>query len=171
MSKTDFHWVSRAEEVSELAKLFVANTDTSYISHGEVIDGRASDLGTWIPDLLGFMTREFGTALEPGKDGKQFKLACMTHEGTVAGLAFLTIETESGIAILQDLVINSDLRGRRLGTLFLAWLEPRLREMGIRQLFLESGVQNESAYAFFHAQGFKTSSVVMNKPLTSDKPG
>ncbi len=34
---------------SELARFFVQNVDKSYISHGEVQDGRAQSLRAWQP--------------------------------------------------------------------------------------------------------------------------
>lgn len=160
-----YGWVKDQPMVECLARIFVENTDTSYISHGEVIDGRALDLNHWIPNLMEFMVTEFSTALgSPGPD-RHFRLAYLTFNGSPVGLAFLTIEPANGIAILQDVVIDRSMRGKKLGKGFLLWLEQELKQIGISKIFLESGIHNEDAHQFFHKQGFETSSVVMLKNL------
>lgn len=160
----DIGWCVRRGAVSALVEFFIANVDPDYISHGEIVDGRALDIDRWSPDLADVLASEFAACRFDGdltEDGKQ--LAVAERSGETVALALF--ERAGMHAWLHDLVVARDTRGTRTGAAMLAWLERQATDAGIADLFLESGVVNAGAHRFFDREGYETVSVVMRKAL------
>lgn len=161
MTGVSSDWAGPSEDAEALAGFFVSNTDPSYISHGEILCGRAVDPTTWVTNLREVVCEEFTGILAGHKPDSRVAIA--RHEGALVGLAIVAFDGDR--AVLEDMVIASDLRGRGLGREFLSGLEALLREQGVRVVLLESGIHNAGAHAFFHREGFDTVSVTMLKEL------
>jgi GNAT superfamily N-acetyltransferase len=161
-------WGVGGTEVSALTEFIVDNIDPTYISHGELQDGRATDRGHWSPLLRGVLASELGafarrtSSTDPGG-----RVAVGRLSGAVVSLMMIEVvrQADVGYAVLNDLVVDRGHRDAGIGSQSLAWLEQRLEEEGIGRLFLESGIENESAHRFFTSKGFIRCSIVMFKDL------
>jgi GNAT superfamily N-acetyltransferase len=159
-------WCEDEATVPELVAFFLRHVQPSYISHGEVMDDRATDFGVWAPDVAEVLTRELTEAVAPGHSPDR-RVALARDGDELVAFALLRVERRPNLtyASLSDLVVSTEHRGDGIGREQLRWLEARLAELGVRKLFLESGVGNEGAHRFFHREGFRTCSVVMVKDL------
>lgn len=164
-------WCENKDEVLQAVTLFIENTSPDYISHGEVQSGRATGFSQWSPDLAAVLQREFCTSFEPTGNEGSFKLAIAYMNKRPAGILFVQLmqSAPKPYIIIQDLVIAMEFRNKGLGKKLLNWLEYNLKAMGIKLLFLESGINNHGAHAFFEANGFSVSSKIMVKELTPEK--
>ena len=148
-------WCTDPARIPSLVDFFVENTTTDYISHGELIDGRADAPDRWSPRLRGILAAEFA---QPDK-----RLAVMERLGTTVAIAL--VEFDGAEAYLHDLVVAAAERGRGAGGILLEWVERAARDAGCKRLFLESGIANDGAHRFFERAGFAAVSQVMLKTL------
>jgi len=167
-------WCDDAGLVPALVSFFVENTDTGYISHGELMDGRANDLDEWseaLPRVLADEYLESEFAAQPTRPtGKRIALA--EDADGLRGLALVELsgEAPNRYAVIHDLVVARSHRGTGVGAALLFWLERSFCGAGIRQIFLESGLRNDAAHRFFERAGYHKSSVTMMKKLSPPLP-
>jgi GNAT superfamily N-acetyltransferase len=140
----------------------VIGADTAYISHGEIQTGLAEDSHRWAADLARLYADDFA-----GLGDERDLLLARNPDGSVAGLAVVAWEATSrrAFAVLEDMVVDPDLRSAGLGARIVEEIEAAVRQRGIGWLFLESGLRNARAHAFFERQGFETLSHVFAKQL------
>jgi len=162
-----FSWLDNRELAPTLADFFVRNVSQSYISHGEILTGRAVDSRTWSPGLRETLCVELTRCADSFRKGGNSRAATAVEEGTLTALAIVELVHGSGTcgAWLEDLVVAQDRRAHGVGGEFLAWIENELRSGGVRHLFLESGISNTSAHVFFERRGYALCSRVMRKGL------
>ena len=161
----DVAWAPPGTDTAALAAFFVQNVDPSYISHGEVFCGRALDPRTWVPDLEGVVRAELDGIL--GSVDPGHRVAVAHEDDRLVGLAIveLVVGPRSRHAVIEDVVVASAERGAGRGKAFLDALVALLRGEGVRALFLESGIANARAHAFFAREGFEVVSKVMYRSL------
>jgi ribosomal protein S18 acetylase RimI-like enzyme len=148
----------------ELARFFAANVQREYISSGEVTDDRALDFERWVPGLEDQMAREFGQALGGGTGSR---VATARIDGALVALALVRWCPEARVphVVLDDVVEAAASRGNGVGARLLDFLLREAKASGLEGAFLESGVHNERAHAFFERHGFSRCSVQMYKRL------
>jgi GNAT superfamily N-acetyltransferase len=159
-------WCDGAVPGDRIADFFVAEADRSYISHSELRTGLAASPTTWAPELydqlrLLISERAGGAAEEDGR------IAVMMCAEALVGYAYVTFTSaaETSYATVEDLIVASRLRGSGLGARFLEWIAVEAHSRGIVRLFLESGVENHRAHAFFERHGFQQTSIMMMRDL------
>jgi len=85
-------------------------------------------------------------------------------DGAVAGMCSVqtTLSTAEGgeAALLEDLVVSPQYRGRRLGVALLAGIDAWCRQRGINRLQLLADNQNELALEFYRRQGWASTRLV-----------
>lgn len=152
------------DEVHTAAQFFTANIDTGYISHGELLSGRATAAETWSNDLNHVMEQELRGATENQKMNSSF---VFEHRGEITGLVIWSRPLDSPqIVILDDLVIHPDYRRYGLGAWILNELETWWKAQdGITHILLESGVHNHRAHTFFEREGFAVMSHTFVKQI------
>lgn len=145
------------------ASLFIDEVDLSYISHSEIMYGRAATAATWAP---GFAD-EIRAAARAASDSATRRLATATSGDDLLGFAILELGLRQPIrfATLEDFFIARAGRGCGVGSKLLDWISDQCRAFGVGRLFLESGIRNEAAHAFFRNKGFEVASVVMLRDL------
>lgn len=163
MTDCDLSWAQDADE-RRAAAVFLAGAiagDPSYISHGEVQQALSPDAVAWAPDLEARLIREFAKA------DAAHGLAQARRSGVLVGVASASWESTAPApyAVLADLAVASDLRGRGVGAALVAFVEAEARRRGLGWVFLESGVKNERAHDFFEREGFGVLSKVFAKRL------
>jgi ribosomal protein S18 acetylase RimI-like enzyme len=157
------HWCDEPAQILTLARFFVDNIDSSYISHGEIQSGRALDVDCWSPDLQHIVEEELRRCVTPALQNTRVFTAVQANFR--AGLGIVEYFPRERYGILHDIVVSKQLRDNGVGKEMLAWLETQAKSDGLQYLFLESGVKNVSAQRFFERCGYRQTSVTMAKPL------
>jgi len=166
----ELRWANSDDDPEKLARFFVQNAPSEYISHGEIQDGRADIKIAWSANLETILSRQFFHGCRREGYGKftETRVAVARLEGIdVAAIAYVGLERVAPVpyAVLCDLLVRSDLRNLNIGFDFLSWLEKQLREEKVSVLFLESGINNERAHTFFKRHGFSPVSINMMKAI------
>ena len=142
-------------DVTRLADLFWASLHAhpAYISHSEIQTGIALDSEMPAPDgrtkweryILGKITGSYSRVLIAEQDSE------------LAGFVVQTLNTEyeRTFGVIDDLLVVASLRGSGLGRDLLEAGITWLREQGACDIYLESGVSNHRAHAFFEHYGFR----------------
>ena len=158
----------RNSDAAALAKVFSDNLTTSYISHSELQGRRAVRPGEWTPDIKAVLRSEIQERLTdptgafPSDRFWQGVIEARDESGIV-GIAFVTLSREANVpfGIVEDIVIDEKLRGHGRGETMMQWMIDEFRRAGVKRVFLESGITNDSAHHLFEHLGFKTVSIVM----------
>jgi GNAT superfamily N-acetyltransferase len=168
----DIGWCDDPAEAPALGAFFANNLTRDYISHSELMGGRAIAPGIWSPDIAGQLTRDFaarcGIGHGPPPPGGQTKHALAARlDGALVGVAMLTFshEGQTPYGIIEDIIVSGEARGRNLGAGMMEWILDAFREAGLARAFLESGGHNEEAHRFFTRRGFRQVSVTMMAEL------
>ena len=166
-----FIWSKSLSDVVDAINIFIDTVDTSYISHGEVFDGRATDFNNWSSELSNVLYEEFSEAAEnyfKEKETGHFLAMARVNEVNV-GFALIEIKTikntNDTTLILHDIVIRKDHQSKSYGTKFLRWLISEGRKKNVNQVILESGINNHKAHGIFKSMGFEITSLVMKKEV------
>lgn len=158
-------WADAADSVlmQDLADFISSEiaADPAYISHGEVQSGLSPDGRHWHEDLAARMREDLA---DPGPDRS---VLYARKDGALAAAAIiLWVDTgRTRFAIIEDMAVSKALRSTGLGGTLMGVIETAARERGMKWLFLESGLHNERAHAFFERAGFSVISKVFSKPL------
>jgi ribosomal protein S18 acetylase RimI-like enzyme len=100
-------------------------------------------------------------------DPRSVFLVAEASPGRLAGFCVATVEAEipiyrtHEIGFLHDLWVEEDYRHEGGGRQMTMLLVERFREMGIKQVRLETAASNEAARALFHSCGFRVSAIEM----------
>lgn len=167
-------WLGDLTRRDEITSLFVKEIRSNYISHGELMGGRADAPGKWAPDIAEIHSQELaqldvsgGPFLEPG-----VRVAIAERDGQIVGFATVTHDrTQSGkqnavpFATIEDVVVAGHLQGTGVGSQLISWVEQSLASVGFTRIFLESGVGNEGAHRFFESKGYAVTSLTFMKEI------
>ena len=130
--------------------------------------GRAIDEQTWNPELRAKLLSEFAASCNGGVSPNQIDgvvIGRLQNEVVLIAVVHVHFETLVPFAVLEDIVVKRECRGQGIATACLRWIETQARALHIRRLFLESGLENDSAHHFFEHVGFNQCSIVMSKPV------
>lgn len=165
-------WCSDPARAEELARFFVQNIDTDYISHSELQGPRALSPDEWQNSLQEILQDEIASRLTAAQqstaEGMGQPVLIAERDGALTGLSLVTFAKDAPVpfAIVEDLVVDRACRGKGMGKMILEWIANEARKRNIKRLFLESGVRNENAHHFFKDNGFEVCSVVMMRSLS-----
>lgn len=166
------HWCSDAGISRDLARFFAANVTTAYISHSELQGPRALDADQWRPDIVDIFAQEIETriAREGGKISDRatsYPVMEARRGEHLVGIALVSLFLEAPVpyAILEDIAVETALRGQGIGKAIIDWVALEASKHGCERIFLESGKNNHRAHELFEREGFSATSVVMMKPL------
>lgn len=135
----------------------------AYISHSELQMGVALDSGVLSPDYmdkwLKYLDRQVST---PNNT-----LLLYTEDEKIIGFVLFGIVKEGYLpyGMIFDLSVDPAYRGKHIGQELLQQATAALREQGIRDCYLESGVNNHSAHCFFEHHGFQQVSDIFRLKL------
>jgi len=153
--------------LNTFVELFVENVGEHYISHGEIIDGRANNMNEWKADIKEIMKAEFSEAIHCTSDNLEtfHKLAIAQQNELTIALALVEFHPNTKVCILCDIIVDASLRKQKIGESMLNWIETEIKLWGAKFFLLESCINNQSAHNFFERAGFNTSSIVMIKEM------
>ncbi len=164
-----FGWFQDETLADDIARFFTENTGKSYISHTDIQWGRALSAECWSPSLHDNIALLAQKAAEHKKQNKTSAiwLATAIQGSNLAGIAFVTLRRDAltPYITLEDVIIKEPLRSHGTGSALINWVCGQCRNLGFRQVFLESAVGNIRAHILFHRHGFETLSVVMSRDL------
>jgi N-acetylglutamate synthase-like GNAT family acetyltransferase len=152
-------------DAGDLGRFFVENVDPSYISHGELQQGRALSPDAWSPDIERLVSQEYERVIKgTGKDAQEYII--LAKEGNLlVGYAFVEAHVEDGFGVIPDMITRRDKRGSGIGGKLLDWVDNDLKARGIKRVFLESGLANEKAHEFFEKHQYRVVSKVFMKEI------
>ena len=157
-----FLW-NRDEDIAEAASFAarVIGAETSYISHGEIQTGLSDDGKSWVPDLAENYASDFADR------GDRDLLVARNADGTIQAVLVLAFEASERrrFAVIEDMAVASEARSWGIGKAMLDRALERVKERGIEWVFLESGLHNDKAHAFFEREGFSKTSEVFARRL------
>lgn len=149
------------EAAVKAASFFVLNKTSSYISHGEILCGRATSFEKWSPDLERVVKKEL---IQCSRNRKKFGPQAYTvGDETIAGLVIVNVLP--GVAVVEDVVISRKMRNKGIGKALFQSLHDVLSRLSVKLLLLETGAKNSKARKFFSRMGYKECATVMRKSL------
>ncbi|MBK9106438.1 MAG: GNAT family N-acetyltransferase [Saprospiraceae bacterium] len=159
-------WITDQAIAPDLAKLFVANAGSAYISHGEIQEGRAINTTEWSPDLESKLTKEFNAAScnPPFQDANL--IGAFQHEKLIGFMLLEFTKGPSGtFATMSDIIVDKHYRNMHIGEKLITWVAEQLQAKGITEMYAESNITNEVAHVFLKNMGFRTISKVFRKEI------
>ncbi|PIF45968.1 acetyltransferase (GNAT) family protein [Chryseobacterium sp. 52] len=150
-------WLTDKTRINELVDFFITHKTDSYISHSEIMYGRALDSQHWNPDLRAVFTEQLMNDYDYDGTSKLNILIVENDNGVIVGmLVFNVINSPfKKYAILEDMLLDSSVRGQSLGSKLLENVIQKSKEWNISFIMLESGVNNHGAHHFFSKYGFE----------------
>jgi GNAT superfamily N-acetyltransferase len=148
----------------------IISRDTAYISHGEIQTGLSPDGKAWVPNLGEIYADDFSDL-----DGRDL-LVVRDDQGVIVAVAVLAWEESRRrrYAVLEDMAVDPARRSDGIGAQVLEAVASRVADQGVEWLFLESGLRNRRAHAFFERHGFHEISHVFGRriePPDGSEPG
>lgn len=149
-------WAHDVALAPALATFFRHHIDPTYISFGEMQEGRATSAQTWSPDLQERLVAEFTEALASTAVPPTRQVAIAQLDDALVGFAMVVFHREAPqpYAVLEDVVVDRDRRGAGIGRSLVTWVVDACAQAGCPRIFLESGHRNHDAHAFFARLGF-----------------
>ncbi len=157
------HWAS-ASELPAVARFFgeVIGRDARYISHGEIQTGLSLDGATWIPDL----TRRFEEDFQDLGPDRRAVVAYDPADAIAGAAVVLTVvEDHASYIVIEDVAVAPESRSLGVGQALVAFIEADAKASGAQWAFLESGLDNDGAHAFFERRSYRPLSKVFGKRL------
>jgi N-acetylglutamate synthase and related acetyltransferases len=139
----------------------IIGRDTAYISHGEIQTGLSPDGIHWAGNLSELYASDFADLED------RDLLVVRTEDGMIVAVAVVAWEEtpRRKFAVLEDMVVDTDQRSGGIGSQVVEAIVERVRARGVEWIFLESGLRNTRAHAFFMRHGFEEISHVFGRRL------
>lgn len=138
--------------------------DTAYISHSEIQWGLSPDGEVWASQAQADLVRYFQDLVE---QGGQIALAIdATGELCAAAAVVWRAEPPNRFASVQDIIVAPGARSHGLGAQVMEFIEAEAKARGMDWIFLESGLRNHRAHAFFERGGYAPTSYTFAKRLS-----
>ncbi|WP_053328928.1 GNAT family N-acetyltransferase [Chryseobacterium gallinarum] len=150
-------WLTNKARVRELVDFFITHKTDSYISHGEIMSGRALNTQHWNPDLDIILTEQLLTDFNSDGSSKLNILIAENENAEIVGMMVFNVINSpfKKYAILEDMLLDQSVRGQSLGSKLLEKAIEESKNWNISFILLESGVNNHGAHQFFNRYGFK----------------
>lgn len=143
----------------DVVNFFINHKTNSYISHSEILSGRAESATDWSENLAEILATEL-------EEDDCNLITIEDIHNQIIGIAILSIYKK--YLIIEDMIIDGNLRGLSLGKKLMDFIHNFATEQKIKALFLESGITNDKAHSFFEKNGFKKVSVTYTKVLSEN---
>lgn len=146
--------------IETLVSFFIENKTIEFISHGEILSGRAHDLTTWNENLDQVL-------FEHWSNDSVLKIAILGENKDILGFAIAEI-IESSLnkyLILDDIMIGEKLRGHSLGKKMVDFIIDFSKCENIKAILCESGKNNIKAHSFLEKVGFEETSINFILPI------
>lgn len=151
------------KDSSAMADLFLGHLKAhpEYISHGEIQMGVGEGFveeGVFKTRLAPKARQKWLKYIREHQGNPEFGCVwkAVDENGSLAGFAVADIEEDGDapFGMVCDVLVKEEYRGQGAGALLLETAVSWLREMGVKDIYLESGLNNHSAHRFFEKRGF-----------------
>ena len=157
------------KDIPQLCDIYLKEikSHTSYISHGEMQMGIADTNGK----ILSEAEERWQKYIRRKIMNRQHKYPSLVlkHEKNKKIIAFgvFTVMSDENekFGVICDMIVRRRYRRQGLGEELLSEGIKWLKSMNIKTAYLESGIKNHMAHAFYETQGFKKTSYVFNLKL------
>jgi GNAT superfamily N-acetyltransferase len=153
----------KTENIEKYLSVFDESKHDSYISHGEVLCGRATHDLKWVKNIMMEMEAEFNNYLKNDEKTIVFEIL---QSNELIGFAIIEFNREVRVAMLSDIMIRKKYQGGGIGTSALRKIEDCLKSENVGMILLESGINNTDVHKFFEKNGYTKISVEYSKILT-----
>ncbi len=160
----EISFLANARRLRALVRVIQANTNTNYITHSEVIEHRAEHTRRWAHFRRSMLADDIRRAIRRHKRGEGGVLVA-TRGRAILGVAVLFHDLKHRYGIVEDIVVNTRHRGEGIGHRLMASATEAMRNAGMENVILESGIRNESAHEFFRHHGFREAAKMFLKRL------
>lgn len=135
--------------------------DDRYISHGEIQTGLSLDGRTWAVDLRTRMREDFADL------GPDRRVVVAHIDGALVGVAVVLQprDARARYLVTEDVAVSPEARSGGIGGRIMDFIEADARARGCEWAFLESGLDNDGAHAFFERRRYRPLSKVFGKRL------
>lgn len=139
----------------------IIGRDTAYISHGEIQTGLSPDGKEWAPNLADLYADDFSDLVD------RDLLVARDSQASIVAVAVLAWEDSKRrkFAVLEDMVVDPERRSGGVGAQVVEAVAARVADRDVEWLFLESGLRNRRAHAFFERNGFHEISHVFGRRI------
>lgn len=148
-------------DIEELVEIFWSNIEAApqYISHGEMQMGVATAPETLASNGKEVWRKYISQKIAEGNENVQLPSSVIVYRnnGKIAAFCVLAV-LEDGCnpyGVICDMLVIPQMRGTGLGKELLVKAKEWFKEHGICDVYLESGLNNHSAHAFFRKYGFR----------------
>lgn len=143
-----------------LATFLAGNISNAYITPSDLIHGRPADT----------QTAAFRKSVEAelrlrARTDAEFVVYVGRSRRTLVACAFCSVSAALGLGTVEDFAVATAGRRQGLGRRLMAFVEADLVRSGIVELFLDVGVTNTAANAFFDRTGFTPRSTSLGKRI------
>jgi GNAT superfamily N-acetyltransferase len=149
------------KNIGKYLSIFNECKHDSYISHGEVLCGRATHDFKWADNIITQMKHEFIYYI--------FSRNCDVLEillsGELTGFAIIELNIKTKAAVLSDIMIKKNNQGKGIGKEALYRIEEYLKKKNMGIILLESGIKNQIAHNFFEKNGYTKISAEFSKKI------
>ena len=123
-----------------------------YISHGELQMGIAVDCGQLAPDFR----EKWAMYLDRQMAIPENRILLHEENGVLNGFIIfgITDDGDAPFGMIFDLGVTPECRGRHIGQALVQKAMEYFKQAGIKDCYLESGLNNHSAHHFFERHGF-----------------
>ena len=114
---------------------------------------------------------EYGAFLARQLNDPNVVLLVAEEHGEMQGYAYATVEgydyqsLRGPAGVLQDLIVEAEVRGRGVGSHLLEAILSELKSRGVSQVVLSTAAQNEGARRLFARAGFRPTMIEMTRDL------
>lgn len=143
-----------------LAMFLAANVSDAYITPSDLIFGRPADTGT-----AAFRESVEAELRLRARTDAEFVVYVGRSHRTFVACAFCSVSTALRLATVEDIAVATEGRRRGLGRRLMTFVEADLARSGVVELFLDVGVANTAANAFFDRAGFTPRSTSLGKRI------
>lgn len=159
----DFNIIrATAEDAQALCDIFLnhISVHTEYISHGEIQMGVGEGhfengvlVATPAPHAMESWLKYINADLD-AEDAAVFK--AVASSGDIIGFSVAEIHEDGAdpFGMVCDVLVDEDCRCGGVGSALLSSALGWFKEMGIKDVYLESGLNNHAAHEYFKRRGF-----------------
>ena len=155
--------IASVEDEAVLCDIFINHitANNEYISHGEI------QMGVGVGEM-----KDGVLVARPSSRARQVWMkyihanitspeeACVfkavSNEGEIIGFCVVDIQNDGAepVGMLCDILVKGDIRSKGVGSVLLQTGLTWFKEKGIKDIYLESGLNNHAAHEYFMRRGF-----------------
>lgn len=157
-------FLDNARRLRSVVRIIHENTTTKYITHSEVIEHRAAHTRRWAHFRRSVLAADLKKAIRRQKRNAGGVMVAVKGR-RLLGVAVLCYERRHRYGIIEDIVVSEKCRGQGVGTLLMEAAIDAMREAGMENVILESGIRNTEAHAFFRRHNFRDAAIMFLRRL------